>query len=63
MDPFTNTSASKFKDFKKLFFQYKSNARILEKSPYYTNNKQRKQIIEMMTTQRYQLTDSISQKI
>jgi hypothetical protein len=35
----------RFKDLRKLFFQYKSNAKILQTSPYYSNRHEQKKLV------------------
>lgn len=54
----------KIKNLRKLFFQYRSNARILEKSPYYINNsKSRQQLVEMISTRRYDMNEHVEKQI
>ena len=60
----TSDLSPKMKNLRKLFFQYRSNARILENSPYYINSsKGRQKFVEMISTKRYDMSAHVEEEI
>lgn len=53
--PELSSSTDRLKDLRKLYFQYKSNAHILTNSPYFTNRQQQKQVVAMISANKYEL--------
>lgn len=48
------TSPSHVNDLRKLFYQYKSNAKILTCSPYYTNRQQNHELVSIIQANKHQ---------
>jgi hypothetical protein len=59
-------STDRLKDLRKLYFQYKSNANILNNSPYYSNRQQQKQVVAYIHSHKFDIDphklDEISHK-
>lgn len=61
--PELSGSTERLKDLRKLYFQYKSNAQILSNSPYFTNRQQQKQVVALISANKYDLDQRTSQHI